>query len=112
MLKSQMVTSGLNCRLALKQASFSEKGVSVIREMETAEFAVESVTLYGKLRKLTDISRIEDQDDIWGELIEDSGDKWRIKFHPSDFDKARKLFTKQVIVIGDARYFKTNIPKD
>jgi hypothetical protein len=94
-----------------EKASFSERGVSTIREMETAQFAVESVTLYGKLRKLTDISRVEDQDDIWGELVEDSGDKWRIKFHPTDFDKARKLFTKQVIVFGDASYFKTKFPR-
>jgi hypothetical protein len=65
----------------------------------------------GKLRKLTDISRVEDQDDIWGELLEDNGDKWRIKFHPTDFDKARKLFTKQVIVFGDASYFKTTFPR-
>jgi len=92
-------------------ARFSERGVSAIKEFGTAEFAVESVTLYGKLRKLTDISRVEDQDDIWGELWEDNGDKWRIKFHPTDFEKARKLFTKQVVVFGDASYFKTKFPR-
>jgi hypothetical protein len=80
-------------------------------KLGAAEFAIESVTLYGKLRKLTDISRVEDQDDIWGELLEDNGDKWRIKFHPADFDKARKLFTKQVVVFGDASYFKTKCPR-
>lgn len=94
-----------------EQARFSDRGVQAIKQMGKAEFAVESVTLYGKLRKLTDISRVEDQDDIWGELLEDNGDKWRIKFHPTDFDKARKLFTKQVIVFGDASYFKTTFPR-
>jgi hypothetical protein len=94
-----------------ERALFSEKGVGMIRELNAAEFAIDSVTLYGKLRKLTDQSRVEDQDDIWGELLEDNGDKWRIKFHPVDFDKARKLFTKQVIVFGDASYFKTKLPR-
>ena len=94
-----------------EQALFSAKGVEAIKKLGTAEFAVESVTLYGKLRKLTDQSRVEDQDDIWGELLEDNGEKWRIKFHPTDFDKARKLFTKQVIVFGDASYFKTKFPR-
>jgi hypothetical protein len=94
-----------------EKARFSERGIKVLRELSATEFAVESVTLYGKLRKLTDISRVEDQDDIWGELLEDNGDKWRIKFHPTDFDKARRLFTKQVVVFGDASYFKTKFPR-
>jgi hypothetical protein len=94
-----------------EQAIFSQKGVNAIKKLGAAEFAVESVTLYGKLRKLTDQSRVEDQDDIWGELLEDNGDKWRIKFHPTDFDKARKLFTKQVVVFGDASYFRTRFPR-
>src|ERR1700730_1220212 len=94
-----------------EQVLFSEKGVTAIKQLGAAEFAVESVTLYGKLRKLTDQSRVEDQDDIWGELLEDNGEKWRIKFHPTDFDKARKLFTKQVVVFGDASYFKTKFPR-
>jgi hypothetical protein len=94
-----------------EQALFSQRGVKAIKELGTKEFAVESVTLYGKLRKLTDQSRIEDQDDIWGELLEDNGEKWRIKFYPADFDKARRLFTKQVVVFGDASYFKTKFPR-
>jgi hypothetical protein len=96
---------------ATETAKFSERGIEVLKELEASEFAVEAVTLYGKLRKLTDMSRVEGQDDIWGELIEDNGERWRVKFHPSDYDKARKNFTKQVIVLGDARYFKTKFPR-
>jgi hypothetical protein len=92
-------------------AKFSERGVQVLKELSSMEFAVEAVTLYGKLRKLTDLSRVEGQDDIWGELIEDNGERWRIKFHPSDYDKARKNFTKQVIIVGNASYFKTMLPR-
>ncbi len=92
-------------------ARFSARGVEVLRELSMAEFAVESVTLYGRLRKLTDISRLEDRDDIWGELEEDNGNRWRVKFHPADYDKARRLLSKQVIAFGDATYFKTKLPR-
>ena len=92
-------------------ARFSARGVEVLRELSMAEFAVESVTLYGRLRKLTDISRLEDRDDIWGELEEDNGNRWRVKFHPADYDKARRLLSKQVIAFGDANYFRTKLPR-
>jgi len=90
---------------------FSEKGIKAIRGMSAAEFAIESLTLYGKLRGLTDRSKTEEEDDIWGELLEDNGNKWRIKFHPSDLGKAQELFTKQVEVFGNATYFKTKFPR-
>jgi hypothetical protein len=90
---------------------FSEKGIQAIRGMSAAEFAIESLTLYGKLRALADKSRVEEEDDIWGELVEDNGNKWRIKFYPTDLSKARELFTKQVVVFGDAVYFKTKFPR-
>jgi len=109
---------GTELRLQLVQkgqiketANFSERGIQVLKELGSTEFAVEAVTLYGRLRKLTDMSRLEGQDDIWGELVEDSGEKWRIKFHPTDYDRARKHFTKQVVIFGDARYFKTKLPR-
>jgi hypothetical protein len=92
-------------------AKFSARGVEVLRGLSAVEFAVESVTIYGKLRKLTDISRTDDQDDIWGELEEDNGNKWRIKFFPADFDKARRLLSKQVIIFGNLSYFKTKPPR-
>jgi hypothetical protein len=94
-----------------EHTKFSEKGIQAIRGMSAAEFAVESLTLYGKLRGLTDRSRAEMEDDIWGELVEDNGNKWRIKFYPHDLGKARELFTKQVAVFGDAVYFKTRFPR-
>jgi hypothetical protein len=106
----------INIRLAFQgkireHANFSERGIRAVRRMSAAELTVESVTIYGKLRGLTDQSRGEREDDIWGEMIEDSGEKWRIKFHPTDLDKAKKLFTKQVMASGDATYFKTNFPR-
>ena len=98
-------------REVIKAAKFSARGVEVLRELSATEFMVESVTLYGKLRKLTDISRIEDREDIWGELEEDNGSRWRVKFHPLDYDKARRFLSKQVMASGNASYFKTKLPR-
>jgi hypothetical protein len=94
-----------------ERTRFSDRGVQAIRRMGVAEFAIESLTVFGKLRSLTDRSKIEQEDDIWGELIEDNGNKWRIKFNPADLDKAQGLFTKQVEAFGDATYFKTHFPR-
>lgn len=91
--------------------NFSERGAKAVRSMGAAEFAIEAVTIYGKLKRLIDRSKGEVEDDIWGDLVEDNGDRWRIKFHPSDLSTAQKLFTKQVMASGDATYFKTNFPR-
>lgn len=55
---------GTELRLQLVQkgqiketANFSERGIKVLKELGSTEFAVEAVTLYGRLRKLTDMSR-------------------------------------------------------
>jgi hypothetical protein len=94
-----------------KLASFSERGMQTLRELSAAELAVESVALYGKLRRLTDFSKEDEGDHFWGELREDSGREWRIKFKLSDLARAQKLFTKQVEILGDATYFKTKNPR-
>jgi hypothetical protein len=94
-----------------ERTRFSEKGILAIQSMGQSQFAVESVTLYGKLRGLTDRSKTEKEDDIWGELIEDNGNTWRIKFIPTDLDKAKALFTRQVVIFGDATHFKTKDPR-
>jgi hypothetical protein len=93
------------------QTKFSDKGIQAIKKMGAAEFAIESVTLYGKLKRLADLSKTEQEDDIWGELLEDSGNKWRMKFNPADLEKAKALFTSQVMVFGDVTYFKTRLPR-
>lgn len=90
---------------------FSEKGIRAIQQMGQSQFSIESITLYGKLRALTDRSKTEKEDDIWGELLEDNGNTWRIKFVPVDLDRAKNLFTRQVVIFGDATYFKTKDPR-
>ena len=96
----------------LIQTRFSDKGIEAIKKMAaTKDFSIEALTVYGKLQGLVDASKTDKDDDIWGALIEDGGNKWRIKFNPADLDKAKNLFTKQVTVFGDATYFKTKLPR-
>jgi hypothetical protein len=96
----------------IKKTKFTEKGRETLRSMESAELAVHGVTLYGKLRELKDFSRDDEgSGHFWGELLEDNGRKWRIKFSDSELTKALRLFRRQVSIFGDATYFKTKLPR-
>jgi hypothetical protein len=90
---------------------FGKGGIQMIRRMTTADFSIESLTLYGKLARLMDRSKTDKEDDIWGDLLEDNGNTWRMKFNPADLQKVRNLFTKQVMVTGDASYYKAITPR-
>jgi hypothetical protein len=98
-------------RKPVKQTVLSQKGIHVLREMGKAELEVEAITLYGKLKRLTDFSVEDEPKYFWGELREDSGAEWRVRFHISDLGRVQKLFTRQVIVAGNATYFKTKNPR-
>src|SRR5262249_48655503 len=96
----------------LKKTKLGESGREALRSMESAELAVEAVTLYGKLRELKDFSKDDEgSGHFWGELMEDNGRKWRIKFSDGELNKVLRLFRKQVSVFGDATYFKTKLPR-
>jgi len=97
---------------ASKRAVFSERGAEVVAALGSTEFAVESITVYGKLRRLADYTRDEDEGAcFWGELREDSGKEWRIRFRQADLSRVQKLFTKQVVISGNAAHFKTRHPR-
>jgi hypothetical protein len=95
----------------IAKSVFAETGMQAVKRMTASDFQVEGLTVYGKLKGLTDRSRVEEDDDIWGELVEENGYIWRIKFKPTDIDKAKKLFTRQVAAIGNASYFRANTPR-
>lgn len=95
----------------VKQTVLSQKGIHVLREMGKAELEVEAITLYGKLKKLADFSVDDEAKFFWGELREDNGAEWRVRFHISDLGRVQKLFTRQVIIAGNATYFKTKNPR-
>ena len=106
-LKMQLV-SGRN---KPKETRFSAAGVAALRALGAAEFAIQSVSLYGKLQRLTDSSEADESNHFWGQIREDNGKVWRARFGMSDLQKVQKLFTKQVMVSGDAAYFKTRSPR-
>jgi hypothetical protein len=90
---------------------FGKGGIQTVKRLTSTEFAIESLTLYGKLKNLTDRSQTDREDDIWGELLEDNGNTWRMKFDPADLRKVKNLFTKQVMVTGDASYYPAYSPR-
>jgi len=93
-------------------SKLGQKGRKTLKSLEAAEFTVEAVTLYGKLRELRDMSRSEEQSGyFWGELLEDNGRYWRVRFKDDDQKKVLSLFRKQVRIEGDATYFKTRAPR-
>lgn len=94
-----------------KKGVFAEAAMQAIKKMAASDFQIEGLTVYGKLRGLTDRSRVEEDDDIWGELVEENGTIWRIKFKPTDVEKAKTLFTRQIVAVGNASYFRTNTPR-
>lgn len=94
-----------------QETRFSANGAAALREMSATELAIESVTLYGKLQRLADFSESDEGKSFWGNVREDSGKVWRVKFKIGDLAKVQKLFTKQVMIFGDAAYFKTRTPR-
>ncbi len=93
------------------KASLSQRGVQTLKALSASDFAIESVTLYGKLGKLADYSKDDEEGFIWGELLEDNGNAWRVRFARTELKKVQRLFTEQVVISGDANYFKTKSPR-
>lgn len=96
----------------VNHAKLGQKGRETLRRLETVEVGLEGLTLYGKLRELKDISRSDETSGyFWGELLEDNGRTWRVRFRDSAQAKVLGLFRKQVSVVGDATYFRTKTPR-
>jgi hypothetical protein len=99
-------------RKVVTRSHLGERGRKTLESLEDSEFTIEAVTLYGKLRELRDISRSEEQSGhFWGELLEDNGHYWRVRFSDSDQKRVLELFRKQVWIAGDATYYKTRAPR-
>lgn len=97
----------------LKAAKFGEAAIQTIESISAAEMTIEGLTLYGKLRELKDRT-IEPDDEgkgFWGELLTDAGEHWRILFANAALEKVLPLFRKQVVVTGDAKYFRAYNPR-
>lgn len=98
----------------LNRSKLGEKGRETLKRFEAPEVGIEAITLYGRLRELRDKSRTTDEENkghFWGELQEDGGRIWRIRFKDRDETGVLQLFRKQVEVTGNATYFRTQAPR-
>ena len=98
----------------VNRSKLGERGRETLKRFEAPEVGIEAITLYGRLRELRDRSKTTDEENrghFWGELQEDGGRIWRIRFKDRDESKALKLFRKQVEVTGNATYFRTQAPR-
>lgn len=102
-------------RQILNSSKLGERGRETLKRFEAPEVGIEAITLYGRLRELRDKSRTitdeENKGHFWGELQEDSGLIWRIRFKDRDESKVLNLFRKQVEITGNATYFRTQAPR-
>lgn len=96
-----------------QKAIFDRRTSLILNKMREPNFAIEDITIYGKLRDLHDRATEgeEDKKGFLGELVGDDGNIWRIEFRPSDASKAAHLFRKQVYVTGNVTYFKALNPR-
>jgi len=95
-----------------QKAVFDRRTSQVISALREPNFAIEGITVYGRLRELHD--RADDDESkktFFGELIGDDGIVWRIEFKPRDVDRAAALFRRQVYVTGNVTYFKAINPR-
>lgn len=96
-----------------ESAVINDRTSETLASLRTPNFAVENITIYGKLHELRD--RREEGDEIkksfFGELTGDDGHRWRIEFRPNDAALAAGLFRHQIFVTGNAVYYTALNPK-
>lgn len=96
-----------------RAAQMDEVALRVLEKMDSEAISVEGVTVYGRLRQLTDRALGDSPESMrmWGELLADGGEKWRVKFTPQQYQQALRLFAKQVEIRGTATYYQTSSPR-
>ena len=93
-------------------AVFGETAIASARALQAPTFAIEGVTIFGKLSELRDKDPTEDSSKgLLGELRRENGEVWRVEFKSADISKAIPLLTKQVSVTGRALYYRVSSPK-
>jgi hypothetical protein len=96
-----------------QKAVFDRRTSQVITKLRQPNFAIDGITLYGKLKELTD-NHDDDEEGkkaFYGELVGDDGNIWRIEFRPRDVERAALLFRKQVFITGNVTYYKARNPR-
>lgn len=91
---------------------FSEPGIHTLEAIAADETTERGLTIYGRLRQLSDRSTSEEGGDyFWGEIIKDDRQIWRARFASQQQDAIVKLFRKRVVIDGDVTYFRIKTPK-
>jgi hypothetical protein len=96
-----------------EKATINDRTAEVLAKLREPNFAIEDLTVYGKLSQLRDPSGEgeESRKAFFGELVGDDGQTWRIEFRPDDAQRVAGLFRRQVHVTGNAVYYKALNPK-
>lgn len=96
-----------------ERAVINDRTSEVLTSLRAPNFAVENITVYGKLHQLRD--RHEEGDEakksFFGELTGDDGHVWRVEFKAHEVGRIAALFRRQVFVTGNAVYYKALNPK-
>jgi len=93
-------------------ATFGDAGIQHVEKFQVSESSIEGLTVYGRLRELRDQSTSERGGKfVWGELVSDTGEKWRVRFNSSDLEEVLHLFRKRVVVTGLAEYYAAYPPR-
>lgn len=96
-----------------RSAKVDERALETLRAMESNTESVEGITVFGRLRQLTDRAAADSPGGMkmWGEIQADDGEKWRVKFSPQQYSGILSLFGKQVEARGTATYYQTKTPR-
>jgi hypothetical protein len=96
----------------IEKARFGEAGIEHTEKLRTSASSIEGLTIYGRLRELRDQSTSERGGKfIWGELVSDAGEKWRVRFKSTEESDILHLFRKRVAVTGRAEYYEAYAPR-
>jgi hypothetical protein len=93
------------------RAKLSERGFESLRALSATDLTIEAVTVYGKLKRVSDHGKDEDETLLWGDLVDDTGESWRVNFKGIELKKVQRLFTRRVVIFGAANYFRTKAPR-
>lgn len=87
--------------------------MAAVRSLQSKTFAVDGMTIYGKLYELLDHDPSDEEQGkgFWGELRRENGEVWRLQFEQKSIDEVTPLFRKQVVATGRATYYRVTTPK-
>jgi hypothetical protein len=96
------------------KAVFDDVAAQGAAAYKKAALVVDDTILYGRLVALRDESESDELDPsqrVLGQLLSDDSEEWTISFPARDAEAVALLWTKQVVVHGEAHYFAARGPR-